>query len=71
MKIRSFLKAIDPEVYVRIEHVNGTEQAFNQASSVIKHGDPCFIVMGAYPDDFRTRCGKLGITILVDNEPEK
>ena len=71
MKIKSFLRAIDPEVYVRIEHVDGTEKAFNQADSIIKHGDPRFVVMGAYPEDFNTRCGRLGITILVDNEPEE
>ena len=71
MKIKSLLKSIDPEVYVRVEHVDGTECAFNTADSIIKNGDPRFVVMGAYPDDFKTRCGRLGITVLVDNEPEK
>lgn len=71
MKIRSFLRAIDPEVYVRLEHVDGTEIAFNRAESLIKHGDPRFSVLGAYPDDFRTRCGQLGVNVLVDDEEVK
>lgn len=70
MKIKSFLKAIDPEVYVRIEHIDGTELAFNRADSLIKNGDPRFIVEGAYPDNFLV-IGQLGITVLVDNAPEK
>lgn len=64
------MKAIDPEVYVRIEHIDGTEIAFNRADSIVKNGDPRFIVEGAYPYNF-TSVGQLGITVLVDNAPEK
>lgn len=70
MKIKSFLKAIDPEVYVRVEHIDGTELAFNRADSLIKNGDPRFVVAGAYPDNFETRIGRLGLVVLVDNAPE-
>lgn len=70
MKIKSFLKAIDPEVYVRVEHIDGTELAFNRADSLIKNGDPRFSVVGAYPDNFETSIGRLGIVVLVDNAPK-
>ena len=36
MKIKTFLRAIDPEVYVRLEHIDGHNVAFNQAESLTK-----------------------------------
>lgn len=66
MKIKTFLRAIDPEVYVRLEHIDGHNVAFNQAESLIKHGDPRFDVVGAYPESYEALGGRLGITILVE-----
>ena len=34
MRIKSFLRAIDPEVYVRVEHIDGHDVAFNQAKII-------------------------------------
>lgn len=67
MKINSFLRAIDPEVHVRVEHVDGRNLAFNQAESIIKHGNPHLDVVGAYPESYKALNGRLGITVLVQD----
>lgn len=65
MRLKTFLKTIDPEVYCRVEHVDGSEVAFSQAESIIKYNDRKLDVIGAYPDTYKGLGGKLGITILV------
>lgn len=60
------MRALDPEVWVRLEHVDGHEVAFNQAESVIKHGNPHMDVLGAYPECSPLTNGRLSITVLVE-----
>jgi hypothetical protein len=67
MKIKSFLKAIHAEAYVRIENEDGEELAFNQASSIIKYGDPYKVVVRAYPECSPLTAGKLAITVVVQD----
>ena len=71
MRIKSFLRAIDPEVYVKIDHIDGHNIAFNQAESYIKHGNPCFDVVGACPESYKALNGRLGISVLVQDIEEK
>lgn len=67
MRLNSFLKSIDPEVYCRVEHIDGNEVAFSQVESIIKYNDKKFDVIGAYPESYKALGGRLGITILVDD----
>lgn len=65
MRLKSFLKAIDPEVYVSVDHADGRNLAFNQAESIIKNNDQRLDVVGAYPESFAGLNGRLGIVVLV------
>lgn len=68
MRLKSFLQAIDPEIYVKVEHVDGTQVAFNQAEGIIKHNDRRLDVVGAYPEQFTGPDGRpwrLGLVVLV------
>lgn len=71
MKIKSFLKAIHPEAYVRIEHEDGRELAFNQASSIIKHGNPDLVVVSAYPECSPLTSGFQAITVKVQDSKQQ
>ena len=65
MKIKSFLRAIHPEAYVRIENEDGRELAFNQASSIMKHGNHDLVVVRAYPECSPLTSGLQAITVVV------
>lgn len=67
MKLKSFLKAIDPEVYCKVDHVDGHNVAFSQAETIIKYNDQRFDVVGVCPENYPALNGRLGITILVDD----
>lgn len=67
MRLKSFLKAIDPEVYCNVEHIDGCTVAFSQAESIIKYNDGKFDVVVAYPESYPALNGRLGITILVED----
>ncbi len=70
MKIRSFLKAIHPEAYVRIVNCDDEELAFNQAESIVKYGNPNLVVVGSYPECSPLTSGRLAITVKVQDEKQ-
>lgn len=65
MKIKSFLKAVHTEAYVRIVDCDGEELAYNQADSIIKYGNPKMEVIRAYPECSPLTEGRLAITVIV------
>lgn len=67
MKIKSFLRAIHPEAYVRIVNCDDEELAYNQAESIVKYGNPDLVVVRAYPECSPLTEGRLAITVLVQD----
>jgi len=65
MKIKSFLKALHPETYVRIVNCDDEELAYNQAESIIKHGNSKLNVIKAYPECSPLTGGRQAITVVV------
>lgn len=67
MKIKSFLRAVHPETYVRIVNCDDEELAYNQAESIIKYGNQNLVVLTAYPECSPLTDGRLAITVKVQD----
>lgn len=68
MKIKSFLKSIHPEAYVRIEHADdGRMLDFSQAENIIKRINTNLVVVRAYPECSPLTSGRQAINVVVQD----